>query len=155
MMEFGIFTPRLEAQQCYEWRPTAARDWDRAVEDGKPRRFVVHVLKDGTYYIVHWGSYGYCTAAIDGSPTNRVLPCESLWIKEGCIVYSQPYTIGEPLPQRPVIADSLPNGDNIYVASIYVPNQPGPRAPGYYIVGNGYAEARYFQSDRFHILTVL
>ena len=154
VMEFGSFTPHMEAQQCYEWRPIALRNWDRAVEDNKPTHFVVRLLgDDGTYYVGHWSEFaGYCSANADG---RSFADCGSLWIKEGCTVYSQPYMIGERIPQRAVIAGSLSNGQSIYVASVDLPNQPTVRIPGYYILANGYAQSRYRRSDQFHILIVL
>ena len=112
------------------------------------------MLKDETYYVGHRGeSSRGCSAMIDGVAF-KGLPCETLWIKEGCTLYSQPYVVGQTLPQWVLIAGSLPNGDNIYVASVYTPNLP-TRYPGYYIVTNGYTQSRYFQSERFNILIVL
>ena len=154
MMEFGRLMSHLKAQQCYEWRPTAARDWDRAVEDEYPKHFVIRMLKDGTYYVGHWSyTYSICSATIDGTNYNY-LPCESLWIMEGCTVYSQPYIMGEPLPKRAVIADTLASGDYVYVAS-NGPEGTGQRLPGYFIVSNGYARSVYYQTTRFNILVVL
>ena len=158
MMEFGSFTPHLGAQQCYEWRPIALRDWDRAVEDNNPTHFVVRLLSDGTYYIGHWSQFaGSCSVAADGRSVNGFNGCDSLWIKEGCTVFSQPYILDQPLPERAVIAGQLFNGDNIYVASIHRWNDPTKvRFPGYYIEANGYAQSRYDRSyHRFNILIVL
>ena len=154
-MEFGIFTPHVEAQHCYEWRPIALRDWDRAVEDNYPNAYVIRMLKGGSYYIGHFGYTHKECYANDGALFIDVngYPCEYLWIKEGCTVYSQPYNLADPLPNRAVIAGSLANGDHVYVASLDF--NPIQRIPGYYIATNGYAKSAYGQSEIFNILVVL
>ena len=91
-MEFGIFTPHMEAQHCYEWRLITLRDWDRAVEDNQPNAYVIRMLKGGSYYVGHFGqTYSECYANNSAFFIHlNGYPCESLWIQEDCTVYSQP-----------------------------------------------------------------
>ena len=154
-MEFGSFMPHMEAQHCYEWRLIALRDWDRAVEDNHPNAYVIRMLKGGSYYVGHFGHTHSECYANDGAFFIDIngYPCEYLWIKEGCTVYSQPYNPGEPLPQRAVVAGSLANGEHVYVASLADPD--GKRLPGYYIATNGYAQTAVEQSEIFTILVAL
>ena len=130
-IEYGIFKPHTEPERCYEWRSIALRDWDRAVEDNYPNAYVIRMLKGGSYYIGHFGYTHKECYANDGALFINLYGyrCESLRIKEGCTVYSQPYNLGEPLLHRAVIASSLANGELVYVASLAFRN--GKRLPGY------------------------
>ena len=97
-MEFDIFTTKMVAENCYEWRPIDSRSWDRAVEQGSGTDYAIRVLKSGSYYIGHWGNVGEKCYAHDGTALlNNIAGgyrCESLWIAEGCTAYLQPLSFG-------------------------------------------------------------
>ena len=136
-MGFGIIMSHPEAQQCYEWRPIAQHDWNRAVDVTKENVYVIRMLKGGNYYAGNYAKIVDECYAYDG--TSMIInkygyPCESLWINEDCTVYFQPYNLGDPLPARAMIAGSLANGDVVYVASLEY--EPGYRRAGYYIATN-------------------
>ena len=155
-MEFGVIMPHAEVEQCYQWRPIAQHDWNRAVDVTKENVYVIRMLKGGSYYAGNYAKIVDECYAYDGTGSiinKHGYPCESLWINEGCTVYFQPYNLGEPLPERAVIAGSLANGDVVYVASLEC--QQGLRRPGYYIATNNYAHAAFQKSNIFNILVVL
>ena len=150
-MSFAVFTPKKEAEQCYEWRPINMSAWDRSVLLHSPRRYVSRMFKRGKYYAGYCSrAYGECYAGMgSGYFINAEgYPAESIWINEGCTVYAQKYALGEEIPQRAVIVGTWSNGIAVVVASV-------ANKPGYYVEGAAQAVGPFEQSTEFTILVVL
>ena len=147
-IEFSIFMPPAEADQCYEWRPSESSDWGRTVVI---KSYVVRILKSGTAYVGYWGRAESTCRASDGtsamSSKSDGLACQILWIKDGCTAYQHPYTFGDALPRRAVVGGIMPDGKTTYVA-FYM--KSGKLNNGYYIEGATYVQG----SDNTYSTTI-
>ena len=149
-MDFAVLTPQRDPEQCYEWRPIQSRSFSRAV-DHSPGYHTIRLFIDGRYYVGYWHSKHDECYVNDGqlqiSVAGHSYTCDTLWVKDGCTIYSLSYTLGNVIPARAVIADSWENGVKIYAAYL--------DAPGYYIEGMDYVQGAFKKSNIFSILVVL
>ena len=155
VMSFAIFTPRKAAEQCYQWKAFNLLAWDRALLLHDPNRYVLRLKKSGNYYVGYYGkATNMCYArqewvtSQDYISQDDGLPCETLWINEGCTVYAQKYTLGDKIPERAVLAGPWSDSRKVVVAEVR-------NRPAYYIEGYADAVGPFMRSSTFTILVVL
>ena len=140
MMEFAVFT-EIPTDQCYQWVPMVTNSGNvidaRMISTGDPNRILCRMQKNGDDVVCQYNTkWGKCYANLGDEAFNNILgyDCQRLRIAEGCTALWVPYTPGNPINSRAVIAGHMANGSTVYVTK-FDSSPPAKSLAGHYVEG--------------------